>query len=42
MNERYNELNGAGSWDTYLKDYADAVEKRWSELLVYQPKLSSK
>ena len=42
INERYKEINGAGSWDTYLKDYADAVEKRWSELLVYQPKLSSK
>ncbi len=40
--ERYNEVYGAGAWDAYLKDYADAVEKRWSELLVYKPKLSSK
>lgn len=40
--ERFEEANGAGSWETWLKDYADAVERRWSELLVYQPKLSSK
>jgi hypothetical protein len=42
INERYNEVYGAGAWDAYLKDYADAVEKRWSELLIYKPKLSSK
>ena len=42
MMERFNEANGAGSWDAYLKDYSDAVERRWSELLVYKPKLSSK
>jgi len=42
MAERFNEVYGAGSWDAYLKDYADAVEKRWSELLTYKPKLSSK
>jgi len=40
--ERYNEVYGAGAWDAYLKDYADAVERRWSELLVYKPALSSK
>lgn len=40
--ERYNEVYGAGAWDSYLKDYADAVERRWSELLVYKPGLSSK
>jgi len=40
--ERFNEANGAGSWDAYLKDYADAVERRWSELLIYKPNLSSK
>jgi len=40
--ERYNEVNGAGAFDTFLKDYADAVEKRWSELLIYRPELSSK
>lgn len=42
MAERYNEANGAGSFDTFLKDYAMAVQKRWSELLIYRPELSSK
>ncbi len=40
--ERYNEVYGAGSFDTWLKDYADVVQSRWSELLIYKPKLSSK
>ncbi len=40
--DRYNEANGAGSFDTWLKDYSDAVQNRWSELLIYKPKLSSK
>jgi hypothetical protein len=39
--DRFNETNGAGSFDTWLKDYADAVQSRWSELLIYKPKLSS-
>ena len=42
MNERYNEINGAAAYDTYLKDYAAAVQNRWSELLIYMPKISSK
>ena len=42
ITERYNEANGAGSFDNFLKAYADAVEKRWSELLIYHPELSSK
>ncbi len=42
MAERYNTVNGPGSWDVYLKDYADAVERRWSELMIYKPELSSK
>jgi len=40
--DRFNEVYGAGGWDAYLKDYAEAVQNRWSELLIYQPKLSSK
>ena len=40
--ERYNELNGAGSFDAWLKDYAEIVQSRWSELLTYKPLLSSK
>jgi hypothetical protein len=42
MKDRYNEVNGAGSFDAFLKDYGDAVEKRWSEMLFYHPELSSK
>ena len=42
LNERYNAVNGQGSFDSYLKDYADAVAKRWSELLIFKPGLSSK
>jgi hypothetical protein len=40
--ERYNTANGAGSFDVFLKDYADIVERRWAELLIYKPNLSSK
>ena len=42
LSERYNGIYGAGSFETWLKDYSDAVQSRWSELLVYKPKLSSK
>lgn len=40
--DRYNEANGAGPFDGWLKDYADVVQNRWSELLTYKPLLSSK
>jgi len=42
MKERYDAANGAGAWDTYLKVYADCVEKRWSEMLRHRADLSSK
>jgi len=42
LEDRYNDAFGAGSFDTWLKDYSDAVQSRWSELLFYRPKLSSK
>ena len=42
IQERFNAANGAGSWDTYLADYAKYVESRWSELLFYRADLSSK
>jgi hypothetical protein len=42
LKDRYIAANGEGSFDTFLKDYSDAVEKRWSELLVFHPELSSK
>ena len=40
--ERVDALYGAGAFDTWLKDYADAVQGRWTEMLTYKPKLSSK
>jgi hypothetical protein len=40
--ERYDAVYGAGSFDAWLKDYADAVQSRWSEVLIYKPELSSK
>ncbi|HKH61216.1 MAG TPA: hypothetical protein VKA49_10325 [Flavitalea sp.] len=40
--ERYAAANGPNSWTDYLKDYAYAVEKRWSELLFYRADLGSK
>lgn len=42
MKERYEAANGAGSWDAYLKVYADCVDNRWSEMLKYRADLSSK
>ena len=42
MKERYETANGAGSWDAYLKVYADCVDNRWSEMLKYRADLSSK
>ena len=42
LKERYNTANGDGSFDVFVKDYADAIEKRWSEILVFKPALSSK
>jgi len=42
IKERYETANGAGSWDAYLKTYADCVENRWSEMLKYRADLSSK
>lgn len=42
LKERFMATNGEGSFDTFVKDYADDVESRWSELLVLKPALSSK
>lgn len=42
MTDRFNATNGPGSFDTWLKEYAEVVQHRWSELLVYKPLLSSK
>ncbi|SFE27319.1 hypothetical protein SAMN05518672_105124 [Chitinophaga sp. CF118] len=40
--ERYSAVNGDGSWDRFLQDYAKCVESRWSEILAYRADLSSK
>jgi hypothetical protein len=42
LKDLYNSVNGAGSFDGFTKTYADVVQSRWSELLVYKPELSSK
>jgi hypothetical protein len=42
LKDRYNAANGAGSFDQFQKDYADDVENRWSELLIFKADLSSK
>lgn len=41
MADRFNAVNGTGSFDAWLKDYAEVVQSRWSELLIYKPLLSS-
>ena len=40
--ERFDAVHGAGAFTTWLNDYSDAVQNRWSELLIYKPLLSSK
>jgi hypothetical protein len=40
--ERYNAEHGEGSWTSFLKDYANNVERRWTEMLFYRADLSSK
>lgn len=40
--ERFDAANGAGTWTKYLSDYANAVDKRWSEMLFFRADLSSK
>jgi hypothetical protein len=42
MDVRYDAVNGAGSFDRWLKEYAEVVQSRRSELLFYKPLLSSK
>ena len=42
MADRFNAAYATGSFNAWLKDYADIVQSRWSELLIYKPLLSSK
>ena len=41
MADRFKTANVGVSFENWLKDYADAVQMRWSELLIYKPLLSS-
>ena len=42
MKERYEKVNGDGSWTTYQQALRTMVDHSWSELLFYKPELSSK
>jgi len=42
MKERYIQSNGEGSWDEYLKGVRSFIDHSWSELLFFDPELSSK
>lgn len=42
LSERYNAANAPSTWDDFLKEYGNCVEKRWSEMLLYRPELGSK
>ena len=42
IKEQFTAANGEGSFDSFLKDYAEDVQSRWSELLTYKANLSSK
>ena len=42
MKERYNQANGEGQYDEFLKLQKNAIDHAWSELLFYHADLSSK
>ena len=42
MKERYNQVNGENSWDTYVQGVKNTVDHSWSELLFFHAELSSK
>jgi hypothetical protein len=42
FDQTYEKVNGAGSWNAWVAAYKAAVERSWSELLEFQPSLSSK
>jgi hypothetical protein len=41
MTDRFSAAHGKGSFDVWLKDYAEIVQSRWSELLIHKPLLGS-
>jgi quinol monooxygenase YgiN len=42
MKERYEKVNGAGSWDAYQQLVKNMIDHSWSEMLFFKPDLSSK
>jgi hypothetical protein len=42
LKERYNAINGEGSFDKYVSAVSETLEHQWAELAVYNPDLSSK
>ena len=40
--ERFVKVNGAAAWSAYLSNFQRAIDKTWSELLMYREDLSSK
>jgi hypothetical protein len=38
--DKYNEVHGAGSFDTFLKDWENVTQGKYSEIWHYKPKLS--
>jgi hypothetical protein len=42
FNERYEEANGAGSYNNYVENVSKYTDNSWSELLFYKKELSSK
>jgi hypothetical protein len=42
MKERFNNANGIGAWDAYIRNVRAMVDHSWSEMLFYHPELSSK
>jgi hypothetical protein len=42
LKERYNAVNGEGSFDKYMSSVAEQLDHQWSELLIYSPELSAK
>jgi hypothetical protein len=42
FDERFEAINGAGSWKYWLEDGSKYLESRWSEMLTMRPDLSSR
>ena len=40
--ERFTKVNGAAAWSTYISNFQRAINKTWSEILMYREDVSSK